>query len=85
LATKNALERIALERNEPLESLIPRLLGELKTMYAVAVELGVFPNTILNWLNKNNYRYNAKKKAWVKKRTRKPSGPIEYQPLETVA
>jgi len=85
MATRNVLQQKAIERDEPLEALIPRLLNELGTMYAVAVELSVYPNTILNWLNKNNYRYNAKKKAWVKKRTRKPSGPIEYQPLETVA
>lgn len=81
----NKLQKQAIERGEPLETLIPRLLDELGTMYAVAVDLGVYPNTILNWLNKNNYRYNTKKKAWMKKRTRKSPGPIEYQPLETVA
>lgn len=67
MATPNRLEAIAQEKDEPLEKMIPRLLEELGTMYLVAVELKVYPNTILGWLKRNHYRYDVPSKKWVKK------------------
>lgn len=34
---------------------IPRLMIELRTPYLVAVTLGVYPNTVRNWLIKHGW------------------------------
>jgi len=60
------LELIACQRGEPLDVLIPRLLDEHNHIaFQVAVELGVYPNTILYWLKKHNYQYEGGR--WVKR------------------
>jgi len=52
------LEVIACQRGEKLDTLIPRLLEKHShILYQVAVELGVYPNTIMYWLKKHNYHY----------------------------
>lgn len=57
MGLKNQLPRIAEALDEQVDELIPRLLEAHGTPFKVAVELGVYPNTILNWLKKNGYRY----------------------------
>ncbi len=57
------LARIAELRAEPLELLIPRLLKKHGTPYLVAVELGVYPNSIRYWLHKNGWRVSDGK--WI--------------------
>ena len=34
---------------------MPRLIVEFKTPMAVAQHLGVYPNAVRNWLERNNY------------------------------
>ncbi len=58
------LDSIELEKQESCETLIPRLLLELGTPYKVAVQLGVYPNTIRYWLHKHGYR--SIKSRWEK-------------------
>ncbi len=60
------LIEIARERGEPLEKLIPRLLGELKKPHHVAVALGVYDNTIFYWLRRHGYRKNPETGEWSK-------------------
>jgi len=61
-----SLRVIAAERGEALETLIPRLLAEHRTPFKVAIELGVYPNTIRYWMERNAdaiAQYNATTKA----------------------
>lgn len=56
MPAKDKLKIIEREYGESCDTLIPRLLEELRTPYRVAVHLGVYPNTIRHWLQKNGYK-----------------------------
>jgi hypothetical protein len=61
------LQIIAKEQGEPLDTLIPRLIEEYGTVYKVAVHLGVYPNTIRNWLMRSGYQQRKRPASvWVK-------------------
>jgi hypothetical protein len=66
MAKSGRLQDKANEYGESLDILIPRLLNKLGTMYLVARELDVYPNTILHWLSTHKYYYDSNKKIWVK-------------------
>jgi hypothetical protein len=50
------LERIAQEHNEPLHTLLPRIVAEEGSLHRAATRLGVYPNSIQYWINKNGYK-----------------------------
>ena len=52
MAKRDRLPEIEVERGEPLEQLIPRLLNEKGNVKDVADELDVHPNTISRWMKK---------------------------------
>ncbi len=56
MPASGVLERIAQQQGEDLNNLIPRLLAEHKTPFRIAVALGVYPNTIRQWLTTHGYR-----------------------------
>lgn len=62
------LERIAREhwQNEPLETLIPRLVNEFG-LHEAATMLTVFPNTLRNWADANGYELVVPRKAQMRK------------------
>ena len=66
MAARGTLTRIAKEHGEDLDTLIPRLLREHKTVVKVAAYLDVYPYTIQNWLKRNGYRKQSRV-TWAKK------------------
>jgi hypothetical protein len=64
---KGALKHVEQIEGESCETLIPRLIDDLGTLYSVARRLDVYPNTILHWLKSHNYRYDVPTKKWVHK------------------
>jgi hypothetical protein len=54
MAKPHRLKEIEQEFEEPLTTLIPRLLNELGTMQAVANHLGTTLQTIYGWCRDNN-------------------------------
>lgn len=74
MAARGTLNRIAQEHGESLETLIPRLLREHKTVVKVAAHLDVYPHTIQNWLKRNGYHKQAHV-TWVKN----PNGETAQQ------
>lgn len=50
------LEQIASDAGEPLETLIPRVIREQGSVHKAAIVLGVYPNAIRHWLEKNKLR-----------------------------
>lgn len=54
--TPGKLKLIEQEYNEPLETLIPRLIQEEGAIYRAAARLGVAPFTLSNWLKNNRFR-----------------------------
>lgn len=67
MAVSGRLQVIACERGESLEVLIPRLLDEHNHIaYRVAVELGVYPNTVLHWLKTHKYHLDPVSKRWIR-------------------
>lgn len=50
------LERAAEAAGEPVDAFIERMIAEEGTIHKAAVRLGVYPNTIKAWLERNNMR-----------------------------
>lgn len=55
------LEEAARAAGEPVETFIPRIVEEEGTVFNAAVRLGVYPNTIKNWMKRNNYQLVLKR------------------------
>lgn len=53
MAETHKLLKLAVEKGERLETLIPRTLVERGTVLQTAYALGVYPASIYNWLKKN--------------------------------
>ena len=52
------MKRLAQELfNEPLDSLIPRLIEELKTPHRVGVKIGVYSGSVRTWLINHGWVY----------------------------
>jgi len=56
MAEFKTLQQIAEERGEELHILIPRVIAKEGSIHKAAVALGVYPNTIHNWLRTNKLR-----------------------------
>lgn len=63
MAHPNRLREIEKQSNESLETLIPRILNDKKTVPAAAQQLGVSFKTLWLWVVQNGYR---KEVQWVK-------------------
>jgi len=49
------------EHGQPLDTLIPALLASEGTIYGVAVKLGVYPNSVRNWMKTNGVRLETRR------------------------
>jgi len=57
MAGRRTLKDVEREHGESLHQLIPRLVEENEgALFPVAIHLGVYPNSIRNWMEKNGYR-----------------------------
>jgi len=63
------LEAIAASLGESLDELIPRVITEEGSIFKAAQRLGVYPNTIQNWIKRNNYRLTTRQVATLEKET----------------
>lgn len=63
MAKRYQLDRLAREKGEPLDSLIPRTVNAKASQKAAAKELGLAESTVSDWLRKNGY---VAKTQWVK-------------------
>lgn len=55
MAKRDRLVELASERGVTEYELVAPLIERLRTPYRVAVELGVYPNSIYHWLKRNGY------------------------------
>lgn len=61
------LEQIASDAGESLETLIPRVIRETGSVHKAAIVLGVYPNAIRHWLDKNKLRLVIRRTVDVEK------------------
>lgn len=56
MARSWTMEAIIQERfGQPSEKVMPDLITKYRTPYWVAVELGVYPNSVRKWLERHNW------------------------------
>jgi hypothetical protein len=60
MAETNKLSKIAAERDQPLDKIIPAAIEEHGSIHWAAVSLRVSPNAIKYWLKKNGYSVHQK-------------------------
>lgn len=61
------LKKTAEQFNEPLETLIPRIVREEGSITKAAHRLGVYPNALQYWMRTNGYRLITRQVADVVK------------------
>lgn len=62
------LPEISTERNEPLDTLIPRVIEDKGSILRAAMELGVAPTTIRYWLARNGLEVKVRQVVVVVKK-----------------
>jgi hypothetical protein len=67
MAKPDKLKEIEREYNEPLESLIPRVVAEEGSISGAAARFRVAANTIHNWVKNNGYRLITRQVATLEK------------------
>jgi hypothetical protein len=67
MARSGKLKTASIERNEPLETLIPRLIEETGSVLRASMELGVAPTSIRAWLKRNGYSIESKQQTTLVK------------------
>lgn len=68
------LKQIEAERGEDASVFIPALLAEHGTPHKIAIVLGVYPNTIRNWLLNNGYQ--VENGVWTRTTEDKPDEDV---------
>jgi len=73
MARNDKLKRASEKYKAPLQVLIPRLVEEHGGVEFAAALLGVYPNTVRNWLNRNGYEIRRRTVVEVVKVSEKAS------------
>jgi hypothetical protein len=65
MAQSGKLKQIADERNEPLEVIVPRQIEKAGSIFQAAVDLGVQPNALQQWLKRHGLKVVTRQVASV--------------------
>lgn len=64
---RQTLEHVATALGENLAELLPRVVEEEGSIHKAAVRLGVWPNSIRNWMSNNGYQLKSRRIARLEK------------------